>query len=90
MHRRIKSALLAALTTISLSGCATSTPRVERPNLPAAPANFGTPVAVPAIRKGESLKVVAAENRAALHTANTRLQADQDFYDAVRRDFGGQ
>lgn len=63
---------------------------VERPNLPAAPGNFGTPVAAPTIRKGASLKVVAAENRAALHTANNRLTADKDFYDAVRRDFGGQ
>lgn len=83
-----RTALAAALTMISLSGCATSTLLVERPNLPAAPDSFGKAIAIPVIRKGDSIKVVAAEHRAALHTANRRLESDRQFYDGVRREFG--
>lgn len=73
---------------ISLAGCAGSTPALERARLPDAPAHFGKPVDLPGAVKGKSLRVFAAENRAALHTANQRLEDDAAFYGDVQREFG--
>lgn len=61
---------------------------MARPNLPAPPATFGRAVEKPKVVVGKSLRVFAAENRAALNTANYRLESDRQFYDAVRREFG--
>jgi hypothetical protein len=75
---------------ILLSACATSTPPpvFERPRLPAAPADFGKPVALPAGAPGENLKFFALENRKAAVLANQRLSDDAAFYAEVRRNFG--
>jgi hypothetical protein len=82
---------LALSTTIFLASCAGSTPPVlERPNLPAAPANFGKPIGLPAPAKGKSVRTFALENRAAAHQANRRLENDRAFYEDVRREFGSQ
>lgn len=88
MRPKRRTALAAGLMTIFLGACAGSTPLPERPALPAAPVNFGRAVPLPAVKKGDSLKVVAAEHRAALHTANTRLDADRQFYERVQEEFG--
>jgi hypothetical protein len=61
---------------------------MKRSALPDAPANFGRPVAVPHAKKGESLKVFALKNRAALHEANNRLEADGEFWAGVVDGFG--
>ena len=61
---------------------------LDRARLPAAPADFGKPVPLPAPSKGKSIKTFALENRAAAITANRRLEADSDFYGDVLRLFG--
>lgn len=79
---------LAFCLMMTLTGCAGSTPPEGRVALPAAPANFGRPVALPTLARGESLRHALGEHRAALHTANTRLDNDAAFYEGVRRGFG--
>ncbi len=82
---------LVSSMAILLTGCANSTPPViERPRLPAAPAEFGKPVDLPAVTKGASLRVFALENRAAAAQANRRLEADAAFYESVRNEFGAK
>jgi len=58
--------------------------------LPAAPADFGKPIGLPAPAKGKSIRAFALENRAAAHQANRRLENDRAFYEDVRRDYGAQ
>jgi hypothetical protein len=63
---------------------------LERPRLPAAPAEFGKPIALPDATRGKSLRVFALENRAAASLANRRLENDAAFYEDVRREFGAK
>ena len=63
-------------------------PQIERAHLPARPANFGTPVQPPPIKKGESVRTFALKNRGALHEANKRLENDDAFWSDVERDYG--
>jgi hypothetical protein len=63
-------------------------PAIERPRLPAAPADFGRPVALPEPEPGKSLKVFVLQNRSAAAEANRRLERDAAFYEDVRREFG--
>lgn len=76
------------LMAVFLTSCASSTHRLERARLPAAPVNFGKPVNLPSPSKGKSIRTFALENRAAAITANRRLEADADFYENVQREFG--
>lgn len=77
------------LIAITLEACASSmAPQIERPRLPAAPANFGMPVALPQASAGKRLDVFALENRKAAAEANRRLAGDGAFYRDVRREFG--
>lgn len=82
--------LIPALsTTVLLASCATSTPPlIQRPNLPAAPNDFGAPLALPKPASGADLKAFALENRKAALLANQRLTNDAAFYAEVRRNFG--
>ena len=90
-RRRAPHLALVSSMAILLTACANSTtPVIERPNLPAAPAEFGKPVDLPAATKGASLKVFALENRAAAAQANRRLEADAVFYESVRKEFGAK
>ncbi|MDF2114779.1 hypothetical protein PY365_04285 [Roseiarcaceae bacterium H3SJ34-1] len=54
--------------------------------LPAAPADFGKPVAIPA--RTQDARAWAARARGAIDTANGRLKNDAQFYGDVQRDFG--
>lgn len=82
---------LALSTTIFLASCAGLTPQgVARPKLPAAPADFGKPIGLPAPAKGKSVRTFALENRAAVHQANRRLENDRAYYDDVRREYGAE
>jgi hypothetical protein len=58
----------------------------QRVALPAAPVDFGKPVAVPARTKDARAWAVRA--RGAIDTANGRLRNDAKFYGDVQRDFG--
>ena len=81
--------IIAWLMTTFLASCSSyQTPLVERPRLPAPPAEFGKPVDLPPVKKGESIKVFALKNRAAAIEANNRLSNDAAFYDDVLRMFG--
>jgi hypothetical protein len=74
-----------------LGSCAGSTPLpLDRPALPAAPAEFGKPIDPPKVVVGASLKKTVLEQRAALHQANTRLQNDGAFYSGVKDKFGAE
>lgn len=88
MNLRQASYLLAALTATSLASCSASIPPlIEKPKLPDAPADFGKPVALPGVKKGESIKVFSLQNRAAAIEANQRLKNDASFYNDVVKDF---
>ena len=52
------------------------------------PEKFGRPVDLPPVKKGESVKVFALKNRAAVIEANNRLSNDAAFYYDVLRLFG--
>lgn len=71
-----------------LAGCATSSAPSPR-FLPAAPSDFGKPVAVPPVKAGDDARAVAARSLAALRQANSRLRDDWAFYADVQRNFGG-
>jgi len=58
----------------------------QRVALPAPPADFGKPVAVPARTKDARAWAVRA--RGAIDVANGRLKNDAKFYGDVQRDFG--
>lgn len=79
---------LAFCLTWTLAGCAGSTPPEGRVALPAAPANFGKRVPVPDVARGESLRLSILKHRAAVNTANNRLDSDAAFYAGVRREYG--
>lgn len=49
---------------------------------------FSKPVPLPNVKVGESVKVFALRNRAALMEANMRLKNDGAFYEDVKREFG--
>lgn len=66
-----------------LSGCAGST-KLVRPEAPPTPANFGTPVTLPAPKIGEGKLTFALKNRAAAKQANKRLEDDRAHWEAVR------
>jgi hypothetical protein len=84
MKSRKLSKLPVLSMTALLTSCAGSTPSVvERPTLPAAPSNFGKPVALPVAKQGKSLRTFALENRAAAIEANNRLVNDASFYESV-------
>jgi hypothetical protein len=88
MKSRKLSILPVLSMTALLTSCAGSTPSVvERPTLPAAPSNFGKPVALPAAKQGESIKTFALKNRAAAVEANNRLINDASFYSSVLEAF---
>lgn len=48
---------------------------------------FSKPVPLPTVKVGESVKVFALRNRAALMEANMRLKNDGAFYEDVKREF---
>jgi hypothetical protein len=48
---------------------------------------FAKPVPLPSVKVGESIKVFALRNRAALIEANMRLKNDGLFYQDVKREF---
>ena len=76
--------VFAILVASALTGCATAPgPIASAPILPAAPANFGKPVAVRAPKVGEDARVYAARERAGRLTANRRLGDDAAFYSGV-------
>ena len=82
-HRRPRF-VFAILVVAALTGCA-ETPAIKAsaPVMPAAPTNFGKPVAVRAPKVGEDARVYAARERAARFTANRRLTDDAAFYAGV-------
>ena len=82
----ILSLAAAALLTMTLAACQTSGPAV-RPSLPVAPADFGRPVKVPDLTKGEDARAGLAETRGALAKANGRLTNDAAFYGDVVKNF---
>ena len=94
MTLRLASALLTACL---LTSCATSPspenapidvgPIVAKPTLPSPPPMFSKPVPLPTVKVGESVKVFALRNRAALMEANMRLKNDGAFYEDVKREF---
>ena len=77
---------LALWMLTMLAGCAASVTD-RKPILPAPPAGFGEPVAVPVPRAGQDARSVAARAFGALRQANGRLEADRAFYDDVRTRF---
>ena len=79
--------LLALLPTLMLGGCNQSAQTI-RPNLPAAPSTFGSPVSVPAIKQGDDVRKYAARTKRQLLIANQRLRDDKTFYDDVQEEFG--
>ncbi len=82
---------LVLLMTSFLASCAHSTiPLTVAAHLPARPAGFGEPVAPPPIIKGESVRVFALKNRAALHQANNRLEADAQFMSGIEAAYGAK
>ena len=95
MTPRLASALLTACL---LTSCAISRPLqqsetldvgpvVAKPTLPPPPPLFSKPVPLPTVKVGESVKVFALRNRAALMEANMRLKNDGAFYEDVKREF---
>ena len=85
---RPRLALVLWMTTF-LASCAGSTPPlVTGARLPDRPADFGRPVPPPAVVKGESVRVFALKNRAALHEANNRLEADSEYLDGIEAGYG--
>jgi len=84
---------IALSTMICGSACAPdpekldpASPKEQRVALPAAPADFGKPVPIPARTK--DARVWAVRARGAIDTANGRLKNDGQFYRDVQRDFG--
>ena len=86
--RSARRPLAALCLTMILSGCAPSAAPPIRPNLPDAPALFGSPVVVPDPRRGEDARLFAARTRKALLEGNQRLRDDGAFYRDVRDKFG--
>lgn len=86
-----RSALLAASLTMTLAGCAGSTPaKVEvRRDLPQSP-SWAIPVTVPAPKAGDDPLMVAGRERAGRGDANRRIVALRDWYEAVRADYAGE
>lgn len=84
--RRIKAALLIIVTCGCLTGCASPGGMLPAVNLPARPVTFG-PVAVPAVKVGDSARVSLAEHRSSLLKANGTLRSFGSWYDKVRKDY---
>ena len=77
------------IVAVLLSACSyAKQPILERAALPNPPRNFGVPVPLPPVKKGESIKVFALKNRAAAIEANNRLSNDAAIYYDVLRLFG--
>ena len=85
--RRFVPGILVAL---ALAGCGEA-PVVSAPApiLPAAPTDFGKPVAVKPPKVGEDARVYAARERAGRLTANARLKNDGAFYADVKAKLAG-
>lgn len=84
---------LALSTMICGSACGPDTakldlgaPKEQRQALPAAPADFGKAVPIPARTKDARAWAVRARNT--IDVANRRLKNDRVFYSDVLRDFG--
>lgn len=82
---KICAAIVSGLCTSCQS---TPTQSIMRPDLPSAPALFGSPVVVPDPRRGEDARLFAARTRKALLEGNQRLRDDGAFYRDVREKFG--
>jgi hypothetical protein len=61
-------------------------PKEQRVALPAVPADFGKPVAIPGRTK--DARAWALRARGVIDVANGRLKNDAKFYGDVQRDFG--
>ena len=73
---------------VMLSGCAASIHKVVERDLPDPPDYLST-VPVPPVREGQDARAVAAENRAALVTANRRLSDGRHWYLCLQRGYRG-
>jgi hypothetical protein len=71
-----------------LASCNSPGGQFARPVLPAPPANFGKPVALPVAKKGKSVRVFALQNRLGLIEADQRLIQDKAFQEDVWGSFG--
>lgn len=70
------------------ASCVNSGSPVRR-DLPAAP-EFAKPVVVPEPKRGETLILVAARERAGRLQANRIIVAFRDWYAGVRSDYAGE
>ena len=62
-------------------------PIAVRPALPTTPTEFGTPVPVPPMNRGQDVRAANAQARGALAQANHRLRDDHAFYVGVCGEF---
>lgn len=83
---------IAAALSMSAMCASCTSPRVldatGRPNLPAAPSDFGKPVAMPQPRKGLDARLLAKMRGAALNRCNAGRLDDAEFYRDVQTEFG--